>query len=450
MRLQSDGTLRANEGGREMKDARGRKGRATTRGAGALLVVAAVLLTGCNFDVTNPGPVADEFLDDPAAYEAIVNGIGREMNYALNVVAMDVGVRTREVMAVRNNSWEGVTFDAFLGQATRDVPGYLDPWGHAQQARWIGDDGIRRFQEELEQSEYESSPVVARTHLWTGFAYRTLGEYFCQVAYDMGPALPGSDALEKAEARFGTAIQIGGAAGESEVVTAARAARASVRINLGDWAGAVEDAAQVPTDFSFVLPYFTTGEWRYYNAWAQGLEAGAYTVWNTPYEDYYQETGDPRTPWSDSGEELITDLDLDVPEAPFYVQEKYEALDDAIELASGEEARLIEAEAMLEDGDVDGAMSALNELRARAGVDPWPEPADMEEAWTFFKRERGIELWLEGRRLADFKRWDENSNPGALAPEEMGGTAGGLDLSNRALCLPIPQNEIDANPNLGG
>lgn len=36
----------------------------------------------------------------------------------------------------------------------------------------------------------------------------------------------------------------------------------------------------------------------------------------------------------------------------------------------------------------------------------------LAEAWTALKRERGIELWLESRRLNDYRRWVALNRPG--------------------------------------
>ena len=95
------------------------------------------------------------------------------------------------------------------------------------------------------------------------------------------------------------------------------------------------------------------------------------------------------------------------------------------------------------------AMVIINALRegALAGLGNLVA-ADINEAWTFLKRERAIEMWLEGRRMADVRRWDANSTPGDLNPLELGITpVGGPDLSNRALCLPIPLDETEINTN---
>ena len=108
--------------------------------------------------------------------------------------------------------------------------------------------------------------------------------------------------------------------------------------------------------------------------------------------------------------------------------------------------RLVEAEAALRDGDMGAAVGKINEVRAFAGVDP-VAPSSMDEAWALLKRERGIDLWLEGRRLGDLRRWEESGTPGALDPKEMMGEASYLQAQD--LCFPVSKAERDQNPNIG-
>ena len=69
---------------------------------------------------------------------------------------------------------------------------------------------------------------------------------------------------------------------------------------------------------------------------------------------------------------------------------------------------------MLVGGDWQGAMGKINALRMAAGVEP-AMATNTAEAWTALKFERGVVLWLEGRRLGDFFRWNRDNTPGAPA-----------------------------------
>jgi hypothetical protein len=135
---------------------------------------------------------------------------------------------------------------------------------------------------------------------------------------------------------------------------------------------------------------------------------------------------------------------------PFYPQQKYTSSASPVRLSGGAEMRLIEAEALLRSNDLSGAMAKINQLRTAAGV-PTRTAANINEGWTFLKREKGIVLWLESRRMADLRRWKATNAPGDLDPLELpsGSVQTGSHLVRQDLCIPIPLSERQTNPNIG-
>src|SRR5205085_12642110 len=98
---------------------------------------------------------------------------------------------------------------------------------------------------------------------------------------------------------------------------------------------------------------------------------------------------------------------------PFYISLLYKGNFDPLVIASGIDARLIEAEAKLVGGDIAGMMTILNTLRAsvqqigivKTTVLPaLPTPASIDAATSSYFREKA--LWTSGRgqRLADLRR----------------------------------------------
>jgi hypothetical protein len=406
-------------------------GGRTIRWAGSILALG--VLAACDAELTSPGAIHDEELNRPEAQQGLVTGMGRALSSALNYVAQTGSLIAGEIAFAGNNS---ITF----GFSDRQQRGILDPgdeetaphWERAQQARWVAEDGVRRLREVLGET-FSSSPVAARALLYAGYANRLLGENMCEAVIDGGPAQPRQVSFERAEAAFSEALDVAGAAVDQDLELAAHAGRAAARIGLGNWAGAVEDARAVPDGFVFQATYSEI-ELEQYNRiyWSNANRPyRSHTVWSTFYEDYYLETGDPRTPWSSDPEVPTGQAGV-----TWHFQTKYDSRSSPINLSSGSEMRLIEAEALLRGGDVAGALAIVNSLRASAGVPPW-EAETPEEAWTALKRERGIALWLEGRRLWDLHRWLEEHTPGASE-----------DVTSRDTCFPIGRTEVDSNPNV--
>ena len=108
---------------------------------------------------------------------------------------------------------------------------------------------------------------------------------------------------------------------------------------------------------------------------------------------------------------------------------KWQQAADFLPMIRLSELILIRAEARLRSGERPSA--DLNALRARAGV-PAFLPADITEATLWEERRR--ELAYEGHYLRDVRRWQRNP--------------GNVPFNAPALVLPIPQREINSNPNL--
>lgn len=66
------------------------------------------------------------------------------------------------------------------------------------------------------------------------------------------------------------------------------------------------------------------------------------------------------------------------------------------------EVLLLYAEACLQTGDADGAKTQINKIRTRAGI---AELASVN--MDILKKEKSYELWLEGSRMLDIKRWGD-------------------------------------------
>jgi len=409
----------------------------------------------CDTNVSNPGPVQDEFLAGQnvyAAANALVSGSGRAVAVGINWVAYTGAAIAREIHPAGSTGSFGISNRWQGGELSADDTELNDHWETTNRGRWVAEEAVRRLTEAgppgsgqaLSVNQYNS--ILQLAHIYAGYANRVLGENMCEAVFDGGPAAANREYFLRAEDHFTQALAITGGVPAAQV-TAAYAGRAAARVYLDKWTEAVDDAGRVPIGFVFNMPYYSVGEDAQRNriAWASGnTPYRAHTQWSTWHYDYRTATADPRVPIT------ITTLQGDAAieccgRVPWYPQAKHPNSQAPIRLASGREMRLIEAEAQLRNNDPTAAMNSINAVRTAAGAGTITA-TDQTDAWRLLKRERGIELWLEARRLGDRRRWAAANTPGALDPLEVPGTAS--HLARQDLCFPISRSERETNPNL--
>ncbi len=429
--------------------------RRSALGVTGVLGLVLMVAPACDISVTNPGPIQDQYLNDPQAFAAVVNGMANAVAAAVGLdggLAKVVSCVTRENFPSGNLLDHGCDINEEVGILTPDASHESSAWANAQNARFVAEDGVQRMEAVL-GTDADQDANVAKAYLWAGFANRLLGENMCKAVFDGGVADTSSAYFTRAKAHFTKAIAIATGIGSSQDVVrrAAIAGRASVEVGLGDWTSAVADAATVPYAFKFQVG-FDNISIQTYNVFSFAIASNPFrslSLWNTPYLQYYTTVKDPRTPWKYDAKYPTGELARPCcGKVPFYAEQKYVDMTAPINLATGREMILIRAEAMLRNGQWPQAIQLVNDsLRATVGVGPW-NPTTLTEAWSNFKFERGIELWLEARRLGDLRRWAASGTPGALQPLEDPANAATYLDPNRSLCFPIPTSEIQTNPNL--
>ena len=392
----------------------------------SFITIAALLCAACDLTVTNPGPIQDSQLDAPAAVPALVNGMSGDLSFAVGNY-IDRGALASGELAEAGNFAAEQQF--YIGVIR---PEDVNPdWSNMQQARWSAENGLQRMQRVL-GADFESNVNTPRAYLYAGFANRLLGENVCTGVIDGGPPQSDSVYFERADSLFTRAYAIATTLKNTAVANAALGGRASVRAWLGNWTGAVSDAALVPTSFVFNA-IFGTGTSRENNDLAnQTITRRETTVFGTVYATVFK---DPRTPWDTvktASGAIQTGQDG---KTKFFRQTKYTSLGSPVPLVKGTEMLLLRAEAALRNGDIAGMTTLINQERAAyTGLTPVAAPATTAAAWTLLQAERGSVTWLEGRRLWDLRRW----------------LAAGTNsfLATRSKCLPVSTNELASNPNL--
>lgn len=429
-------------------------------GGVALLLATAV---SCDTTVTNPGPVQDEFLADRNAASAMVNGAGRAISSGLNWISYTGAAVAREIHPAGSTGSFGISARWQNGELNGDDADLNVHWEQAQRARWLAEETLRRLEAAGPppagslQTPVQYANLLQLAYVYAGYANRLLGESMCSAVIDGSGELPVSTFFTRAESLFTKALAVTGgtAATIATQSSAAYAGRAAARVFLNKWSDAVADAGQIPIAFVYNMPYFNIGNddqrnrifWASGNSRESGSAYRAHTQWNTWYYDYRVASNDPRVPIT------VTALKGDAAieccgQVNFWPEAKHASSAAPIRLASGREMRLIEAEAKLRASDVAGAMTLINQVRSNAGVTGTLTATDLTDAWRLLKRERGIELWLESRRLGDMRRWKEANTPGALDPLELPGA--NSHLQRQDLCFPIARSERETNPNLRG
>ena len=155
---------------------------------------------------------------------------------------------------------------------------------------------------------------------------------------------------------------------------------------------------------------------------------------NTSVAPAYRTLNDPRVSVTDINRTAADQVNR------LWNQNKYAGLTATYPIASGIEAQLILAEAR---GGAEG-VNILNALRARIGV-ALPALAASETANfdSAVAEERRRELFLQGNRWFDVKRFNVAQVPAAGALYPKGGSYGAQR------CWPLPDVEKLANPNFG-
>jgi hypothetical protein len=293
-----------------------------------------------------------------------------------------------------------------------------------------------------------------------GFSYIYFGESFCsgvpfshlegdQVVY--GAPQTTDEMFQTAVARFdaalaepGVQLELDPESGlEPEIIHLAAVGKARALLNRGLFAEAADAVVDVPTEFQYVTEH-ADSPLRLQNA------IYSYSIgWLWSVSDLegdvglpYRTAEDPRVPFFD---EESAGLDNTTPQ---FTLLKYAEASAPVVVADGIEARLIEAEALLQTSDFGGMTSILNVLRASQGLDPLGTPGTQDEAVDILFSERAFWMFATGHRLGDMRRlirqYGRSAEEVFPAGVYLKGGSYGSDVN-----LPMPQEEGN-NPNYAG
>lgn len=242
------------------------------------------------------------------------------------------------------------------------------------------------------------------------FAYLLFAENFCSGvpfsrlteggAVEYGDPQTREQVLATALAKFDSALTFANAHQRAGLANLASVGRGRVMLNQGNFAGAAAAVIAVPTGFTYAIESSVNSARQNNGIWNYTVNFFGFSVPEAEGENGlpWQSADDPRVPWEDAGAPGFDG------ETPFVVQQKYPARDVETALATGVEARLIEAEAALQGGNVNSFLGILNALRQPVGLSQLGDPGSPAAREDLLFRERGFWLYLTAHRLNDLRR----------------------------------------------
>ena len=387
-------------------------GRATGRGVTAIL--AALVLAACSTDklteVQTPDQITPEQANSPTGAAALrASALGNFSNWfagdnAGNGIGLNIatGLLTDEMLSAR-----GGTEHMDSRAVNEAVFPASSVWGLFGQANTQIIRAIKAVSQYAPDSPTKVSQI-AELYMLQGFTYILAGEAYCNgvpVNLSVDDANPQTEIVTNAQlfdmaiANFDTALTTA-APTDTKIRNAALVGKARALVDKNQYSDGAALLAPVTTDFVYNALFSATTivndvyDWMYAtpNFGPSDKEGGVGLD--------YVSSGDPR---------IKVDATKTRPGqdgTPIWVQQMFITGNAPVPLATGIEARLIEAEALLKGGDAAGWIGKLNEARATLGgalpdlTDPGTDDARVDLLF----RERAFWMYFTSHRVGDLRR----------------------------------------------
>lgn len=280
---------------------------------------------------------------------------------------------------------------------------------------------------------------VARAAFVRGFAVLQIASDFCEGTLSSSRRLTTAELLDTAAFWFTKSIDVGTANATTEGISlanASRVGRARAKLQKGDKAGAAADAGAVPAGFQYDLRYtddpsnrgrLSNRQWQF-----------SFDRANLSVAPFFR-TNDPRVTYRTGAAATAVAQDQNLP-GGYYQQTKFPAYGTSMRLASKLEADYIAAEA----GGTTAMLALIQARRAAVGLPAYAGATTDAAVATEFFNQRAYEFYLEGKRVADFRR-----APAAISNITAAGGVyfkPGYQNVGTQTCYPLPRTETDNNP----
>jgi starch-binding outer membrane protein, SusD/RagB family len=427
------------------------KGHRPFPGAVALAALAAVSLAACDFDRVLDVPDPDVVLPDLTRSETALPSWRAAAIGDFAVAYSGSGGSEGQILT------SGLLADEFYHSGTFPTRREIDErnirienattqgvFRNLQRARNTAEEASTVY-EEFAPDQAGRAEVLSLA----GFTYVMFGENYCSGVpfsrFDLqtgdieyGEPLDTDAMFERAASFFGAATGIAGATGDLQQLAAVGLGRAL--LNQGRFQEAAAAVADVDTDFEYVIFHSdntarqNNGVWSFNNSQRRWSVANRDGGTGLPYLD--DAADDPRLAYTGPFPGFEASI-------PMYRQQKYPLRTSNVPVANGIEARLIEAEAALQRGDLATFAQRHTELRARIGLAAVSvEGLSEADLVDLHFQERAYWMWLTAHRLGDMRRLirQYGRDQTTVFPQKGAGT----DVN-----FPVPVDELN-NPLFSG
>lgn len=430
---------------------RQRNGRSRLAAAAALALVTALPACDTILDVADPDIIEPDQLRTLQGASALYNGAIGEFALAKDGAAGGPGSALGLVQAVGWFSDEfafGGTPPLIRAMDLREMDPQNASWDQMYQNLHVARVSAEDAAGLLSEVSGGADPRIGELYAVSAAVHILMGEAYCgavpfsrtEPEIEYGAPLSTDQIMDRAIERLNMADQ--GAGGSARIANFARVLRGRALLNQGNYAAAASAVSTVPTDFLYQTVHSTNSSREENFMYVDNWELDRYSVSNNEGSNGldFATAGDPRVPTEHVG---VSRFDS---ETPMYRYLKLTSRAAPVETASGNEARMIEAEAQLNAGDAAGWLATINAARGTVGMDPVADPGDQDARVDLMFRERAFWLFNTGHRLGDMRRLVRQYGRAASSvypwgPYHKDNLQRGTDLS-----LVIPGNEAN-NPN---
>jgi hypothetical protein len=380
----------------------------------------------------NPGLVGSTAVGSPAASTALyVGAIGR-WKLLLNCGGGECLWQESGSLADEYKNADFQPSRQDVDQRTMAID--ADPFGYGTVTQ------IRAFVRQAIVAEQTYEPQntanIGELYMALGFVEMQMAETYCNGIplghtdngnVVLGPGLTNSQVFDSASAHLDTALILtasGPDAGNAFVHQAALIVKARILIDKGQYAAAAAlvSASAVPSSYQYIWTTSSSnnnddnGHWTINWSVSRLTVADSFDIVNGATNVIknnlpFASANDPRVPVLTGASQKVGSEDGTTPQ---FLEAIWKGRDDPIPVASGIDARLMEAEAKLNASDLAGMMTILNALRTAPPKIGNFQPATMaaiattpatkDAATTLFFREKGFWTFGRGQRLGDLRR----------------------------------------------